>query len=944
MSMISKSAICKVAVPDFIRRHGAKAEPETALARDERMRQRAEEIIKAEKDHIVPAGEKAQQETIWCGIGLSGGGIRSASLALGVLQALAEAGLLGRFQYMSSVSGGGYVASALQWWWSRGREAGGSRANEGPDSQALFGTSPGNFPYGPARPKPRQSSTSPNSPLGERALENLTFLRSHSSFLAPGNGLNLWSMVGVLFRTIVISLLTWLPLLTLLAFLLLMTNHYAFNPFANKFNLWSPIGTLIPDAWHEAETPLTRLEKCLKDAGYDLEAAQKPEAAQLAGLRECATIAPASLRRNIPECNQWQMPTCLQKIQAVLLAEQKFAVPLSRLRYPAFFALLLYCFYGISLAFVIAAVLFALVSRSPQNAPPYLVARFLGAACVLVFLAGLALTFSSPDPSIMMIIAAGIIFLLVGVATVVADLLTEKALNPSYWLRRNLEIILGRSFIPSIAMLAGSTIPIIPYYVMGGWFKTGTLTGTIGLIGGVASALYGYHTFLRNIVPSLVGHIVATAGAALYIYMTFVVAYTLAIVASYPAEFISGSASETLVQVIAILAPGSIPLALVIAVRANINFIGLHRFYRDRLMEAFMPSQASVAVNTVNYSAAADSLSVDALKNTSSLGLPYPLINANVILINDLDRKYASRGGDNFIISPLFVGSTATDWQKTNEYIEMNGPLTLPSAMAASGAAASASAGYIGTGITMNKLVSAVMSLLNVRLGLWVGNPFHQQTRKITSIPTFWNPGLLSGILGRVHAHDSTFIELTDGGHFENLALYELVRRRLKVILIVDGEADPNISLASLVSATRRIEEDFGATLEFYRDLGPERLIMRAAAGYPEAVRYAKAPFLVGKLTYNHQTEKEGFLIYIKSTLIRQMDFTTAGYLASNPEFPHQSTVDQFFDPVQFDAYRYLGYESAKTMIDEVKLTRTIAKPQEIADEYCASAAAGDIT
>ncbi|OCK54829.1 patatin-like phospholipase family protein [Bradyrhizobium sp. LMTR 3] len=940
--MFSKSAIGKAALSDFIRQHNSRAEPESTADHDERMRERAEEIIKAERNHIVPAGEQAQ-ETIWCGIGLSGGGIRSASLALGVLQALAEAGLLGRFQYISSVSGGGYVASALQWWWSRGRETGGSKVNEGPDSQTLFGTSPTNFPYGSARPKPGRGNNSSNPTPTQRGVDNLAFLRSHSSFLVPGNGLNLWSMFGVLFRTIVISLLTWLPLLTLLALLVFAANVFVLNPIANKLDLWSPIGKLVPDAWHETQPLPARLDKCLKDADYVPDAAQKPDTAKLVELRKCADIAPASLRRSIPECNQWQMPSCLQKIGAALVAEQAFAVPLSRLRYPAFFAVLLYGFYVMSAAFVSAAVLFALISRSPQDAPSYRERRILGAACVLGLLIGIALTFSSRDPSLLVVILAGIIFLLVAVVTIAADLLTDASLNPSYWLRRKLEVFLGISFIPTITVLAVSTIPIIPYYVMSGWSKTGTLTGTIGLVGGIASALYGYYTFLRNIVPSLVGHIVATVGAVLYIYMTLVVAYTLSVVMVYPTEFISGATSETLVHVIAILALGSIPLAAIIAFRANINFIGLHRFYRDRLMEAFMPSEASVAATNVNYSPAADSLSIDALRNTSSLGLPYPLINANVILINDLNRKYASRGGDNFIISPLFVGSSATDWQKTGEYIKMNGPLTLPSAMAASGAAASASAGYIGTGITMNTLVSAVMSLLNVRLGLWVGNPFHQQARKVRSIPTFWNPGLLSGILGRAHAHDSRFIELTDGGHFENLALYELVRRRLKVILIVDGEADPNISLASLVSATRRIQEDFGATLEFYPDLGPERLIMRAAAGYPEAVRYAKAPFLVGKLTYNHDTEKEGFLIYIKSTLIRQMDFTTAGYLASNPEFPHQSTVDQFFDPIQFDAYRYLGYESARTMIDEVKLARTIAKPQEIADEYCASARA-DIT
>jgi hypothetical protein len=84
-------------------------------------------------------------------------------------------------------------------------------------------------------------------------------------------------------------------------------------------------------------------------------------------------------------------------------------------------------------------------------------------------------------------------------------------------------------------------------------------------------------------------------------------------------------------------------------------------------------------------------------------------------------------------------------------------------------------------------------------------------------------------------------IELTDGGHFENLGLYELVRRKLPIIVIVDGEADPSISLASLVSATRRIEQDFGATLTFDDTFGkgPERLMMYQQKGYPAGFRYA---------------------------------------------------------------------------------------------------------
>jgi hypothetical protein len=184
------------------------------------------------------------------------------------------------------------------------------------------------------------------------------------------------------------------------------------------------------------------------------------------------------------------------------------------------------------------------------------------------------------------------------------------------------------------------------------------------------------------------------------------------------------------------------------------------------------------------------------------------------------------------------------------------------------------------------------------------------------------------------HRRDSKFLELTDGGHFENLGLYELVRRKLEIVLIVDGEEDPSISLSSLVSATRRIEQDFGARLDFPSgEGGAERLVMQpSASGYPSGVKYAKAPFVVGTITYNDGSH--GVLIYVKATVIRQMDFTTAGYLANNPAFPHQTTVDQFFDPDQFDAYRFLGYESGVQMVRDLDLKNSIQDWRAVARKY----------
>lgn len=809
--------------------------------REARMHAKAETVIDCERRHIL--GRAPTDKDEWWGIGLSGGGIRSASLALGVLQSMAERDLLKCFQFLSSVSGGGYIGCSLQWWWSQGRLQKGA---------AAFGAGAKDFPYGPAYP----TSDPVESPVQQGAAQNLTFLRAHSAYLTPGHGLNIWSMIGVLLRTIVIAVATWLPLLGLAMGVLFLVDYLLADWVARYLRLPAPLADAMPAMWAKPDSP-------------------------------------------------------------VPLELQPF-------RYRAIFALPLLLSYLSIAAFVAAAFVFALVSRAPQNAtaPRRLGKPILSVAFVAGLAIGLALSFKTLDVSTIFVIAALIVFAAVAATTAIGDYVTEPDLTPSYMLRRRLETLMGRLFIPTLVALALGTIPYLPYYIASSAPTHGFISGLFGMLSGVAAALYGYYTFLRNLVPSLVGQIAATVGAILYLYATLVFAYLMIVILVNPGVLAAGANAEHISLAIRIGIPFSMLLALAIATWGNINFVGLHRFYRDRLMEAFMPTTASVAEMTSQFSPAADNLQIAALAplSTREGGLPYPIINTNAILINDPHRKYASRGGDNFIISPLFVGSTATGWQPTPDYINENGPLTLATAMAASGAAASASAGYIGAGITMNKLVSAVMSLLNIRLGLWTGNPrLAGIAKRRERIPTFLHPGLVSGIFQQAHTFDSKYLELTDGGHFENLALYELVRRRAKIIVIVDGEADPKISLSSLVSAKRRIEEDFGAQLDFEPGMGPDRLMMYPKQRYPSDSRYAAAPFMVGRLTYRHAKETDGLLVYIKSTLFEQVDFATSGYLASNPDFPHQSTVDQFFDPAQFDAYRCLGYESAELAFTALK-------------------------
>ncbi|MDF3813457.1 hypothetical protein [Rhodopseudomonas sp. BAL398] len=820
------------------------------------------EVLDAERARISQSRRERlgpdNADAPWSGIGLSGGGIRSASRALGVLQALAEHDLLRKFDYLSSVSGGGYLAGSLQWWWcGKPREDG-----AGP-TQTRFGLGPTDFPYGPAR-----ISTGPEQAITQRARCNLAFLRSHSSYLTPGNGLNSWSMLAVLVRTSIISLFIWIMLLTGCFVALHLFDYNFLQDQAFAAGLWSPLGTLMPARWPSS----------------------------------CLGV----------EC---------------------------QLRYRTIYALALYIYYGVAVAFFMAAILFAFLSRAPQGpGANWSVPKLL----VLVGLAVWGLIdvlgrFARLDGAFIILTSLAGMFLAIAAAIIVAELRTAKSLNASYFLRRNYEKILGAAFIPSLAVLAVATIPLLPYFLLAGdGFEKGVLGGlggVVGLLSGVASALYGYYIILRNLLPSLSGQILATVGACLYLYVTLVIAYLLAIVWQHASLFV-----EDWGGVVVAAIDGGFVVAVFLGVFANINYVGLHRFYRDRLMEALMPTDGAVTAMQSRDSPVADNLLISELGFASGQTplppLPYPLINTNAIMINDADQKVALRGGDNFVISPLFVGSSVTGWRDSADYIKAGGPLTLASSVAASGAAATASAGYIGTGITMNPLVATVMSLLNVRLGLWVTNPGRRKLWPWNSIPTFLFPGLVSDILSKRHSRNSNFLELTDGGHFENLGLYELVRRKLRIILIVDGEADPSISLSSLVSAARRIEQDFKATLTFPAEagLGPERLIMYEEKGYPSGRRAAQSPFLVGRLDYDDRTS--GTLIYFKSTLIKEMDFTTAGYLATNPTFPHQSTVDQFFDPDQFDAYRYLGYDGACELIKALQLNTTLGRPDDIVAAY----------
>lgn len=389
--------------------------------------------------------------------------------------------------------------------------------------------------------------------------------------------------------------------------------------------------------------------------------------------------------------------------------------------------------------------------------------------------------------------------------------------------------------------------------------------------------------------------------------------------------------------------------AAILGIVTNINFISIHRYYRDRLMESYMPDIQKIRKGDWGDNQPASEADQAPLSEAIKEGFkgPYHIVNTNIVTVNSTIPKFKGRGGDNFILSPYFCGSNATGWSPTTSF--MGDSMTLASAMAISGAAVNPNTGVGGEGLTRNPLVSFVMKILNIRLGYWVPKPDTPFVSKLVP-PNFFFPYLFSN-----HKESNSFLELSDGGHFENLGLYELFRRRMKTIIICDGGADKDFTFEDFGNALEKARVDFGVTIEIITDpLVPlskwedrktdanktiNSKVEKTLTGNQEAYSedqeikkreeflirakedVAERGYVFGKITYGNS--EECLLIYFKTTYINNLPPDIIAYKKKHADFPDQTTADQFFDEKQFEAYRELGYQIAKKMIKDVTTAGT---------------------
>jgi len=229
---------------------------------------------------------------------------------------------------------------------------------------------------------------------------------------------------------------------------------------------------------------------------------------------------------------------------------------------------------------------------------------------------------------------------------------------------------------------------------------------------------------------------------------------------------------------------------------------------------------------------------------------------------------------------------------------------TLGTAMAISGAAVSPNMGHFST----SRSVAMLLALFNLRLGWWLGNPRHEKTWKSDG-PWFGFRYLLYEMLGLTHQY-KRHVYLSDGGHFENLGLYELVRRRCRYVIVCDAEEDRDLKFSGLGNAIEKCRTDLGVDISI--DLDSLRR--------SEETGLSRWHCAVGRIDYRADPERpSGILVYLKASLTGNESVDVQRYAAKNPDFPHQSTGDQWFDESQFESYRALGYHAVQSVFAEVK-------------------------
>ena len=448
-----------------------------------------------------------------------------------------------------------------------------------------------------------------------------------------------------------------------------------------------------------------------------------------------------------------------------------------------------------------------------------------------------------------------------------------------------LRVLMGRMISIGLVLLAIGLIPIAATLgEMAGHFFAMRYAGVLGkhaaelvpILGGIASMLFD-----RRKGGDSSGRM-TTVGLSLLVYGLLIFCYHVAV-------------HDEWLQSPVFL--GFLALSVILAVVCNINRVSIHAYYRARLSEAFLPRIAGV-------DDAQDPGNFDLRQLNPDHGAPLHLINTTLNTTSSKNEKLSSREGASFFLSALYAGSSATGYRRIDSYAD--GDTALSNAFTTSGAAIDPDMVD-----TRARSVSFLMALFNVRLGYWALNPRFAD-RRVPPWPWWW---IFIGreMLGIGLDESRRHVHLSDGGGFENLGIYELIRRQVRYLVVTDAGADPLTTLSDLGRAIERVRVDFGAEI----DLDPNLLYRQRDDPL------AQRPFVLGSIRYADGSK--GRILYIKPTLCKGLTADIYAYWRANPAFPDQPTSEQFFAEPQFEAYRALGQQIITGLLGETPPTNVQA-------------------
>jgi Patatin-like phospholipase len=844
---------------------------------------------------------------------LSGGGIRSASFALGIIQGLADNGLLQKFNYLSTVSGGGYIGSWLSAWLYHSNNA----------DQVL------------QQLRSRRADADSEPPA-------IDHLREYSSYLTPKVGLlsaDTWAAVAIVFRNI---LLNWLILLPAIALpvvaikLLAALTHTALS----SRDWWAAglvAGACLVLGSMSLGYKLFRL--------YSDELVTNAQEAQRRFLLWSLTPAIAAGACFTWLANQGRTPA--DALAAVIDAGWAPLPPSWRLM--VVFALIIYA--GALLGDFLKA----------RSRPTHLGREdvLAWAAAVVVFAsvvwlgARLYASYGTPQTATgeLVLVILGIPWFLL--ATLLAQ--TTYLMLRSYSPRGDVEREwLGRAsgwhFIAGLVWVVLSGLVLLGPKLYGIAPSAGQWMPALGAVSGAVTALLGKSS--ATPAQGAAGDRKGTASNVALALAGPLFAATLLILLSVLFDWIFlGHGQAVHNACFPLPTAQSMPacgewrwirlgiellvVMLVAGFFVNVNRFSLHTLYRNRLIRAFLggaraPDRWPDGFTGFDWD---DNLRVASLWRagppTGPGWRPFHVINMTLNLASTSRLAWQQRKGESFTVTPKFCGSADLGYRKTGKFGDPGGGITLGTAMAISGAAVSPNMGYHSS-----PSIAFLLTLFNVRLGWWLGNPgaagsflprwqrvLRQQVTHRDSplapytqdAPWFAAWPLFAELFG-LTTENSPYVYLSDGGHFENLGLYEMVRRRCRWIVVCDGAQDLGRGYEDLGNAARKIWLDLGARIRF-----PVSPLLEATRGTsPAELPY----FALGTIEYLSDgdaggTIPTGNILYIKPAV--RGDEGAAEFIAyqrMHPGFPDQSTADQWFDEPQLEAYRTLGHHIVTSLVE----------------------------